>query len=160
MPVCFILKAHTPLSHILNHQRGKKMDDTPSLIACPRNFLSCCLWCLFLSLTTPLLTSTVSPPFLQQLFVAALAQGAGGPLSVAVCCMLALSSSSPPSANNPVEVLFRGDVLVSFVQPFCYVNPHCLVSLFELTWMLLFGFSACGSFYLFFFVSESMLSCF
>lgn len=30
----------------------------------------------------------------------------------------------------------------------CSVNPHCLVVLFELTWMLLFGFSACGSFFI------------
>lgn len=34
------------------------------------------------------------------------------------------------------------------LQPFCSVNPHCLVVLFELTWMLLFGFSACGFFFL------------
>lgn len=73
-----------------------------------------------------------------------------GSLGVVVCCMLALSSSSPlcwrlGGGGGGVKPAYA-----PCLQPFCSVNPHCLVILFKLTWMLLFGFGACGSFFFFY----------
>lgn len=74
-----------------------------------------------------------------------------------------------PSAGNLKEVVRAfGQLMPPSCCLVCSVNPHCLVILFELTWMLLFGFSACGLFkkkikniYLSSFVgSESTISCF
>lgn len=56
-----------------------------------------------------------------------------GPFSVAVCCMLALSSSSPLCWHPEEVVGVCGQLTPPCLQPFCSVNPHCLVVLFELT---------------------------
>lgn len=103
-----------------------------------------CHWCLFLSLTTSSLTSTALPLLrrlrlgsgyplaaLSPLYVApAHWKVGGGPVSVVVCCMLALSSSSPLCWQPGVGV---GGVTPPRLQPFCSVNPHCLVVLSQLT---------------------------
>lgn len=77
---------------------GKKWIITICLIL---QFLSC-HWCLLLSLTTPSLTSTFSQCGSGYPLAALSAPHSffffgcnRGPLSVVVCCMLALSSSSP-----------------------------------------------------------------
>lgn len=65
--------------------------------------------------------------------------GAGVPSALwCAGCMLALSSSSPLCWR-----FGAGGWCRSSFQPFYSVNPHCLVILFELTILLLFGFSAC-----------------
>ena len=87
---------------------------------------------------------------------------------VVVCCMLALSSSSPLCWRLREAALALSQLTPPRLQPFCSVNPHCLVILFKLTWMLLFGFGACGSFFLNIYIyiflfclfSESMFPCF
>lgn len=98
-------------------------------------------------------------PPLRALFLFFFCSGRG-PLSVVVllhACPVFLHVSSPPAAaiqrrwrrrcwwwwwwcsvSLPSSLLFASSLL-------CSVNPHCLVVMFELTWMLLFGFSACGS---------------
>lgn len=118
---------------------------------------------------TPFLTSTALPPLPQAMAAQASSLGCfkpffcffcfvflqqlrgRGSLSVVVCCMLALSSSSPlcwrvGGGGGGVKPAYA-----SSLQPLSSVNPHCLVILFELTWMLLFGFGACGSFFFLFF---------
>lgn len=162
------------LPHIQDQLKGQNSRwwcHPPSI---PSSHFLFCHWCLFLSLTTPHpLPHLHSPSPLPQAMAAQASSlgcfkpffvlffllqqlGGRGSFSIVVCCMLALSSSSPlcwrvGGGGGGVKPAYAPSL-----QPLSSVNPHCLVILFELTWMLLFGFGACGSFFFFFFLITYM----